>query len=432
MTRDDELWKRAVRVSPMGCHSIARVRLAAELGKTHVSFIQWGMGSHICDVDGNKYIDYLAAYGPVILGHAHPVVNNAVKKQLDKGNMYGMNHEIEVELCEKIVEHVPCAEMVGLLNTGSEAAALALNIAHTYTRRNKVLKFVGHFHGWHNALRPGSHQMPEGSEWPPRGIPLSALQETIVVPWNDLDVLKQTMRNHEQEIAAVICEAIILSGVWGIYPIKGYLEEMRELTRQYGSLLIFDEIISGFRVALGGAQEVLGVTPDLAIFGKALANGYPISAIVGKKEFMQCATFLAGTYNSNPICTAAALANLKELEKPGTHARLGAKGEYLMNGLRSIIKQVGIDAVVQGPGQCFTIYFTDGGEIGGKDFYSRFQNTQKKFPHSERQRAFMRGMFKRGVLLRPRHFLTLSHTQDDLDKTLEAAQEAFKEASKIV
>lgn len=425
----EELRKRASTVTPGATHSFARIRVAEE-GKRPLTFIKWARGCRFCDVEGNEYIDYHNAFGPILLGHAHPVINEAVKDRLENGTMHGMNHEIEVLLCEKIIEHVPCAEQVVLLTTGSCATSAALTIARTHTRKNKVVKFQGHYHGWHNQYRPGGAAMPDTTLWPQSGVPLSDLINTIVIPWNDLEIVEKVFQNQGNDIAAVICEPIMFNGPYAIYPDEGYLEGLKELTKEYNIVFILDEVICGFRLSIGGAQQVLGITPDMATFGKCLGGGFPIAAVAGSKKVMHHSTQVSGTYNSNPISTAAALATIHELEKPGVYDQLYEKSQYLMDGLREIIRRKGIDAVIQGPGPAFGFYFTEKGEIKGKDYFRRYQETGSGI-QAARQIAFLSELWKRGIHFRPRVYLTLSHTKKYLDITLEAAEASFKEAEKI-
>jgi len=432
-----ELFERARKVIPGGTNSAARGIVSSGVFDgfpiEYPRFVKEAKGSHLTDVDGNQFIDYHLAFGPVILGHANPVVNSAVKEQLDRGVVHGLNQEVEVELSEKIAKHVPCAEMVRILNTGSDATSAAVRMARIYTGKDKIVKFEGHYHGWHDWDMPNLH-LPFGyyvrGRYLEPGIPLSEMENTIALPWNDLEIVEKTLCRKGNDIAAVITEAYLFnSGV--IPPEKGYLEGLRELTRQYEVVLIFDEVITGFRLGLSGAQGMLGVTPDLATFAKSMANGFTISAVAGRREIMEkVGTIIGGTYNANPVCTTAALATITELENKRNYDHLYKMSGLLMNGLRDAVKDVAIEAVVQGPG--FGLYLTD---------LERIRNplellAEKKHPHTRRNVVFHQGIVNRGVFIMPnargaRVYLSVSHSEKDIQKTIEAAEESFKEAKKI-
>ena len=437
-----ELFERARRVIPGGTNSAARGIVSSGVFDgfpiEYPRFVKEAKGSHFTDVDGNQFIDYHLAFGPVILGHANPVVNSAVKEQLDRGVVHGLNQEVEVELSEKIAKHVPCAEMVRILNTGSDATSAAVRMARIYTGKDKIVKFEGHYHGWHDSSKPPppNLHLPFGyyarGRYLEPGIPLNEMENTIALPWNDLDIVEKTLRRKGNDIAAVITEAYLFnSGV--IPPEKGYLEGLRELTKEHEVVLIFDEVITGFRLGLSGAQGMLGVTPDLATFAKSMANGFTISAVAGRREIMEkVGTIIGGTYNANPVCTTAALATVTELEKKGSYDHLYKMSGLLMDGLRDAVKDVGIEAVVQGPGPGFGLYLTD---------LERIRSplellAEKKHPHTLRNVVFHQGMVNRGVFIMPnargaRVYLSVSHSEEDMQKTIEAAEGSFKEAKKI-
>ena len=417
--------KEAIKFTPGGTHSIARQRLFSEIKRRPPIFIKWAQGSHFCDNQGNIYLDYNNAFGAILLGYAHPAFNKAIQDQLEKGSMYGLNHDQEIELCKKIVQYVPCAETVRLCTTGSEAATAAFGIARRYLGKNKFIKFIGHYHGWHDHFLPGSSAHPDTMHWPPRGIPINAWLETISIPWNDLNLIEQVLKRGSSEIAAIITEPIMFNGPYSVFPDNGYLEELINLAHSYNVLVIFDEIICGFRLAMGGAQEILKINPDLAIFGKALGNGVPISVIAGKREIMECGKFIGGTYNSNPISTTAALATIEQLEKKNVYKTLYQLSRKLMNGLKEIIEDLDIPAVVQGPGPAFSVYFTEEGEIKGEQYFQKYLYT-KTGKNQLRQEIFFEELWKKNILFRPRICMTLSHTEKDIEKTLEAAKEAFK------
>jgi glutamate-1-semialdehyde 2,1-aminomutase len=383
-------------------------------------------GSRIFDCDGNEFIDYMMGGGPVILGHANAAVNQAVREQLEMGTIFGAGHEAEIKVSEKLARHVPCAEMSSILTTGSDATLGALRLARAYTAKEKVVKFDGHYHSWHDwhkfdGFRAG--HLISG------GIPHSIENDYLVLPWNEpeaLDILGK--RGHE--IAAVICEPVI-GNCACIAPVKGYLEELRAVCTKNQIVLIFDEIVTGFRLGLGGAQKMLGVTPDLATFAKSIGNGFPIAAIAGRKEIMMSNALLGGTYNSNPVSCAAALATISELEDEENYRKMKDVGRTLLRGIRDAIKDTGIEATVQGYETLFSIIFTDKDRI-------RFPHELQSVafhPHIRRAAAFYQALVDRGVYNRAtrgeRWCLSTAHERDDIDKTLGAMTEAFREARKI-
>ncbi len=435
-----DLFERASKVIPGGTNSVARGIISDGVFEgyplEYPRFVSRSEGSHFFDVNGNKFIDYHLAFGPVILGHAYPTVNEAVKRQLEKGIIYGLNHEVEVELAEKIVKHVPCADMVRIFNTGSDAASVAVRMARTYTGKEKIVKFEGHYHGWHDWDEPNQWYFSDG-KYLPSGIPLNVLENTITLQWNDLHEIERTLKRQGNEVAAVITEPYMCnSGV--IPPEKGFLEGLRKLTQEHDTLLIFDEVITGFRVGLSGAQGMLGVTPDLSTYAKSMANGFTISAVAGGREIMEkVGTIMGGTYNSNPVSTTAALATITELEKEDNYAHLNKISKSMMNGLRDIIEESRIDAIVQGPGPVFGFYFTDLETIKTpRDILNR-----KKHTNTQKNVIFHQEMVNRGIFLMPharfvvldgaRVYLSVSHTKEDIEKSLEAAEESLRETKKV-
>jgi len=433
--KSKQLFGRAVRVIPGGTNSVARTTIS--LGKCEgypiecPKFAEKAEGSHIYDVDGNDFIDYLMGFGSVILGHSHPKVKEAVTQQLERGFIYGINHENEVTLSEKIVKHVPCADMVLIRNSGSAANTAALRIVRAYTGKEKIVKFEGHYHAWYDWNIFDRYPAAKLSYF---GIPRSVLNDVIVLPWNDLGIVEDTLSRLGHEIAAVFCEAYEVNG-GVIPPKKGYLEGLREITREQDIVLVFDEVITGFRLGLSGAQGMLGVTPDLATFGKALGNGFTISVVAGKRSVMEPETearlWLGGTYNANPVTVAAALATLTELEKEGSYKHIYDMSGKIMKGFRDVIEDVGIEAILQGPGPVFSLYFTDFDEITSASQVAAIP----AYPHMKRVTVFFQEMLKRGIFLSAfregRISVSMAHSEEDANKTIEAAGEAFKEAKKI-
>jgi len=438
--KSNELFEQAEKVIPGGSNKYVRrrtVRGGIEIQRP--KFIDHAKGSHIWDVDGNEFIDY-GGMGPTILGHGNSKVTDAVREQLTKGVVhFGLNYELDIKLCEKMVQCIPCAEQVHLLNTGSEATTAALRIARAYTEKPKVIKFDGHYHGIHDWTILNLF----GGNISPRlishGLTKGAVEDTIILQWQDLDAVERVLSNQGNEIAAVITEPYQFNGPC-IIPEKGYLEGLRKITKENDVLLIFDEIISGFRVALGGVQELEGVIPDIATYGKAMANGYPISAVASTKKIMETVAygrvFLKGTYHSNPISTSASYATITELERQESYQHLNHIGDKIMTGLNDAIEDAEIDALIQGVGPCFTIIFTEQDKImRTSDLRATIgvKTTSMAYPHDRRAAIFAQEMTNQGILFQPtwRNHLYLAHSKEDADTTIEAAQKVLKQTKQI-
>ena len=434
--KSNQLLEAAKKVTPHGTHSWARIPPLTDRfeGRPEMpqmkypKFISRASGAHLYDVDENDFVDYCMALGPVILGHAYPKVNDAVKTQMDSGVIYGLDHESEIELSKLLVKHVPCAEMVNLVVSGSDATAAALRIARAYTGKQKVVKFSGHYHSWHDWNRFDSI-LP--SQLESSGIAKSAGHEIITLPWNDPDPVERLLKTRGDEIAAVICETLL--GNWGcIAPKPGYLSLLRELTESENVLLIFDEVVTGFRVGIGGGQKMYGVTPDLATYAKAMANGFPIAAVAGKEEVMRVKSMIGGTYNSNPVSTAAAIATIRELENESNYSSMAKRGERVIAGIRDAARDARIECVVQGVPTLFSIIFGTNEPVTRPE-----QISETPFdPHVRRCAAFYQGMINRGVFNSPpgrhsRWCLSASHAGEEVDKTIEAAVGSMKDAAKI-
>ena len=396
-----------------------------------------GKGSRIWDLDGNSYIDYKLALGPLILGHSPPRVVEAVNNQLQQGTMFGTLTEREVEVAEKIHRAVPSAEMVKFATTGTEATQLAIRLARAFTGRTKILKFEGHYHGSHDyvlvntastpiaALGSRTHPYVIPGSW---GIPEETLRTVVSIPWNDSDILEKTIRDHAHELAAVITEPIMMN-VGTVLPQEGYLRRIRELTEQNHIVMILDEIISGFRLAPGGAQEFFNLKPDLATYGKALAAGFPISAVAGRREIMELAqpgrVSFSGTYHANPLCIAAADATLSELmsNDAAAYKHLRKIGELLQTGIEESIQQTHSQAIIQGVGPGgFQVYFTGLSQI--RD-YREFANCD-----FGKYRRFHKELLKREVYTHPGQnehwFVSTTHGEEDVESTLSAVGESLK------
>ncbi|MEM1540860.1 MAG: glutamate-1-semialdehyde 2,1-aminomutase [Candidatus Bathyarchaeia archaeon] len=428
MDRSKKLFEEAKKLTPGGVHSTLRYFEPQPL------FISTAKGSKIWDADGNQYIDYHLAFGPVILGHAHPRVSAAVKRQLDKGVIYGLCNELEVEVAKKIVAHVPSAQMVRFCNTGTEATYHAIRLARAYTGKSKIVKFEGAYHGWHDAVSFSTNPTLKeaGSTEHPNpvpdtaGIPQEMAKQVIVVPFNDQEIVEKTIKRHHDEIAALITEPILHGSATCIPPKEGFLKFLREITEKYGIVLIFDEVVTGFRHHLGGAQKIFNVAPDLTTFAKAMANGFPVAAVCGRKEIMEYFkptgnVDYGGTFNSNPISMAATLATIEELERNKVHKYLFKLGEEVRNNLNEIIDQLKLEAQVVGFGSIFQIIFTKKHITNYRDILSS---------NNELFMKFQKEMMKSGIFILPkpnkRCHISAAHTEEDVHYTIEKAREALK------
>ena len=427
--KSKELYERANKLSPLGVHSGARVFTPYPI------FMERANGSKIYDVDGNEYIDYQMSYGPNILGHGHPKVVEAIKNQLDECIMTGAPFPKTVDLTEKIVKLVPCAKTVRFCNSGGEAVGHAVNVYRGYTGRDKIIKFEG---GYHGCMELMASQSPPVSKMGPEdkpvtvpncpGIARGVLDDYIVLPFNNADLVEKVVKERGDEIAAIHMEPI-MGNFGAILPEEGYLEALREITEENNILLSFDEVITGFRVDLGGAQKLYGVTPDVFTFGKAIAGGYPIAGLGGKREVMEGAivrdkVWVSGTYNANPLVVAASLANLDVLEENDGRVlgEITEKGKKLMDGIQDIMDSKGINGVVQGPGSFFHIYFTDLEKI------TNYREARSQ--DAGKYRKMWKGLLEEGIYFpqpeSENFFVSAAHTDDDINKTLQAFETVFK------
>jgi glutamate-1-semialdehyde 2,1-aminomutase len=398
----------------------------------HALFYESASGVHIKDVDGNIYLDFTLSQGPMIVGHSHPHVLNRIESSMSKGQLFAGQHKLEVELAEKLNRHIPSAEMMRFCLDGSTAVQTGLRIARAKTKKNKFIRFEGHYHGWLDnvswGLTQDEHSMgerhsPVAVPWT-EGIAKDSQAEFIILPWNDLDLVNQTVANHHDEIAAIITEPIMCNSGC-ILPEPGYLKGLREITEKYNIALIFDEVITGFRTSLGGAQQYYGVTPDISVFAKAIASGFPISAIVGKKDWMQLVAdskvIHAGTMNSACALIAAALGTLEVLEESGTHERIFRLGKRLMEGLDRASQETGQNLLVQGLGPMFHTSFSDLKKI--KEFRDLRHCEQPK------SKMFVQGLQQRGVRIigRGLWYISSVHTEEHIDHAILMAKDALKE-----
>lgn len=424
LTASERVFERACQVIPGGVNTSLR-RFEPRL-----AFVR-AEGAVITDVDGREYIDYHAAFGPTILGHNYAPVNARVRETLDRLDLMGAGTtELEIELARRICQHVPCAEKVLFTNSGSEATYSALRLARAATGRKRIIKFQGCYHGWHDSVlmnvispaeRLGSRDPISAGSLP------EVLENTIVCPFNDLDAVEAALTSHYGEVAAIILECIP-HNIGCVMPEDGFLAGLRELTRAHGALLIFDEVITGFRHSLGGYQKVASVTPDITTMGKSMANGYPIAAVCGPAALMDLyntnpggPVFFAGTYNAHPIATAAALATIEVLEKPESYIHLFAMGERMRAGLRGIVSRLGIPATVAGFGSVFLTYFMEGSI---RSYADLLRNDGAKFVQYRRE-LLDRGFFKLPMNLK-RACVSLSHTEEQIDRTLQASEDILR------
>ena len=423
MTNSTALFDRAQRVIPGGVNS--PVRAFKGVGGTPV-FIQKAQGAYIFDTDGKQYIDYVGSWGPMILGHNHPAILNAVLKTAENGLSFGAPTPLEIDLAELVCQLIPSIEMVRMVSSGTEATMSAIRLARGYTKRDKIIKFEGCYHGHADSLlvKAGSGALTLGQPNSP-GVPADFAKHTLTCTYNDLDSVQQAFAQYPDQIACIIVEPV--AGNMNCIPPKaGFLQGLRALCDQYGAVFIIDEVMTGFRVALGGAQAYYGVTPDLTCLGKIIGGGMPVGAFGGKKEIMQHiaptgAVYQAGTLSGNPIAMAAGLACLTELKKDGNQQRLNQLTEKLSQGLKALADKHGIPFSVNYVGAMFGLFFTDKTEV------SSYQDVMAC--DTEKFKLFFHKMLEQGVYLAPSAFeagfMSLAHSHEDIDRTLAAADKVL-------
>jgi glutamate-1-semialdehyde 2,1-aminomutase len=426
MSQSEELFARAQRLIPGGVNS--PVRAFKAVGGTPL-FIRKAEGCRVWDADGKAYIDYLGSWGPMILGHAYAPVIDAIVQAAQRGTSYGAPCAAEVELAERVVRAMPSIEMVRFVSSGTEATMSALRLARGFTGRNKILKFDGCYHGHADSLlvAAGSGVATLGIPGSP-GVPEGTVADTLVAPFNDVAAVEAVFAAHGREIAAVIVEPV--AGNMGVVaPRDGYLEALRAVTRRDGALLIFDEVITGFRLSLGGAQKTFGIKPDLTCLGKIIGGGLPVGAYGGRAEIMNHIApvgpvYQAGTLSGNPLAMAAGCATLDALARPGTYERLEALTTRLHVGLSRAAEAAGVMVAVNRVGSLLTPFFCRGPVA---DYASA------KSADTALYGRFFHAMLERGVYLAPAQFeaafLSLAHSEADVDQTVAAAEAALKSLS---
>jgi glutamate-1-semialdehyde 2,1-aminomutase len=422
MTRSEELFEKARRVIPGGVNS--PVRAFKAVGGSPL-FIVAGEGARVFDADGRAYLDYLGSWGPLILGHAPPGVVEAVREAARRGTSYGAPCPAEVELAERVTRLVPSMEKVRFVSSGTEAAMSAVRLARGFTGRSKVLKFEGCYHGHADGMlvAAGSGVATLGIPGSP-GVTAGTVADTLVAPYNDVRAVEAVVAAHGGDLAAVIVEPVV-GNMGCVLPAPGYLESLREITRRTGALLVFDEVITGFRLGLGGAQAAYGITPDLTCLGKIIGGGLPVGAYGGRAEVMDRIApdgpvYQAGTLSGNPLAMAAGCAALDALQKPGTYERLAVLTTRLTDGLAAAAAAAGAVVTINRVASMFTVFFC-GGPV--TDYAGA------KTSDTARYARFFHAMLDRGVYLPPAQFeaafVSLAHTEDDVDATVRAAREAF-------
>jgi glutamate-1-semialdehyde 2,1-aminomutase len=419
----NKLFNMAINVIPGGVNS--PVRACKSVGAEPV-FIDHAEGCMIYDADGNGFIDYIGSWGPMILGHRHPAVIKAIASVLNRGTSFGAPTDLEIVLAEMVIDAVSSIDMVRMVNSGTEATMSAIRLARGVTGRDAIIKFDGCYHGHADTLlvEAGSGVATLGIPGSP-GVPESFVAHTLSLPYNDIESVKKVMDEQGDKIACIIVEPI--AGNMGLVrPVDGFLETLREVTEKSGSLLIFDEVMTGFRVAYGGAQSLYGILPDITCLGKIIGGGLPVGAYGGKREIMEHIAphgpvYQAGTLSGNPVAMAAGIATLMQLKKPGFYENLDKKADLLATGLEKAAEKAGVNARVDRAGSMLGLFFTD---RDVKNFEDAKTSDLDMFA------AYYKGMLEKGIYLAPSQFEALfvsaAHEVEHIDKTIEAAEEVLK------
>ncbi|WP_323752222.1 glutamate-1-semialdehyde 2,1-aminomutase [Marinobacter sp.] len=423
MSHSEELFEQAQKYIPGGVNS--PVRAFRGVGGTPV-FFKHAEGAYLYDEDDKRYIDFIGSWGPMILGHSDPRIKEALHAQVDLGVGYGAPTAIETDMAKKVCELVPSIEMVRMVNSGTEATMSAIRLARGYTGRDKIVKFEGCYHGHVDSLlvKAGSGALTLGEPNSP-GIPASLAEHTITLDFNDIDGVRETFKKIGDQIAAIIVEPVA-GNMNCIPPVPGFLEGLREACDEHGTVLIFDEVMTGFRVSLGGAQGFYGITPDLTALGKVIGGGLPVGAFGGKREIMEHISplgpvYQAGTLSGNPLAMAAGLTSLNAISEPGFHDRLIEKTNKVRDGFKAAADEAGIPLAVQSAGAMFGFFFTDAPSV------TRFDQVMEC--DVERFKKFFQGMLAEGVYLAPSafeaSFVCDALSDDDIEFTLAAARQVM-------
>jgi glutamate-1-semialdehyde 2,1-aminomutase len=424
--RSDWLFSRARRLIPGGVNS--PVRAFKSVGRNPI-FIARAAGSKLWDVDGNEYIDYIGSWGPMILGHAHPRVLEALKRATDNGTSYGAPTELEVQMAELICRMVPSVEMVRMVNSGTEATMSAVRLARAYTKRDKIIKFAGCYHGHGDSflIKAGSGAMTLSVPDSP-GVPAAVAGGTLTAEFNNIDSVTRLVSENPAQIAAVIIEPVV-GNMGCVPPSDGFLSEVRSLCTREGILLIFDEVMTGFRLAAGGAQELYSIMPDLTTLGKIIGGGLPVGAYAGRREIMELVApsgpmYQAGTLSGNPLAMIAGYETLSILrDDAGFYRRLETNCAQLEEGISAVVKSLGLPLTMNRVGSMSTLFFT---ATQVRDYRSALAADTKRFA------VYFREMLKRGIYLAPSQFeagfVSIAHSEDDIARTIEASQESLRAA----
>jgi glutamate-1-semialdehyde 2,1-aminomutase len=435
--RSREYFARAQQYLVEGVNSPSRGAAVYSSGPV---FLERGSGSHVWDVDGNEYVDFMMSFGALIQGHAHPKIVEVVSKAVGEGSHFAAATPAEGEAAERFCRMVTSAEVVRFANTGSEATMLVLRLARAHTGRTKFLKFEGHYHGWYDPYCLNGHSHPSEQLGPPEnpakipdsaGIPSSVFDEVIVAPWNDLPVLEKILRRHGPELAAIITEPI-MANMGCIPPGEDYLQAVCDLAHQYGALFILDEVVTGFRYAPGGCQQLFHLRPDLSTFGKALGAGFPIGAVTGPRAILDRTRWSEhmvlhyGTFNGHRLTMNVVAANLDLLSGGGVHRKLFAIGDAAIAGLRDVFRRRGIKAVVQGFGPMFQIYFTELEAIRNYRDYCGHVDTKK-------YSRFVHYLLDHGIYMTPSNglhwIISTAHSEEDVEALVRVADQACAQLS---
>lgn len=434
--KSKELFLKAKEYLPAGVGSTSRAIWSG--WDPYPLFVKNGKGSHIIDVDGNDFIDYLLGLGPMLLGHRPNEVTKSVTKQVQEvGTVFALGYEKEIEAASKVCSYIPGLDQVRFLNSGTEAVMYALRLARAYTGKNKIIRFEGMYHGFSDSIywnkHPSKNAIDSAGKCLPEpqgpGLPSSIQEGLLICQWNDIDALKEIIEENHKEIAAIITEPVMCN-TGCILPSPGYLNEMRKLTEKFGIILIFDEVITGFRMGLTGAQGYYNVTPDLTVFAKGIGGGYPVAAIGGKSRIMKLVddgtVSIAGTYSGNGIAVAAVSATMDYLHNENVYSELIENSDKLRKGLNNLWKKSKISAYVVGVGAMFQVWFSD----------KPIRNYREAVRYANKDifRIWWEEMLYQGVLFHPHYFETLflstAHTNKDIEETLDKAERAIRSVEK--